>query len=164
MEDLDAATLEDVHDFFRQWYRPDNTVLTLCGDVTPQAGMAAAHRYFGELLSPEPTVHRPPIALGPLSEPVRFVRVADVPLDRLTFAFRLPADPAPVVPVSAYYAPVVYSQPYVVPVYSTPVYAAPFYAAPVYAAPYYAGYQSVHGRLHVHRYGGYNYHLRVRGW
>jgi len=71
---------------------------------------------------------------------------------------------APVVPVSAYYAPVVYSQPYVVPVYSTPVYAAPFYAAPVYAAPYYAGYQSVHGRLHVHRYGGYNYHLRVRGW
>lgn len=97
MEDLDAATLEDVHDFFRQWYRPDNTVLTLCGDVTPQAGMAAAHRYFGELLSPEPTVHRPPIALGPLSEPVRFVRVADVPHDRLTFAFRLPADPDPVV-------------------------------------------------------------------
>lgn len=36
MEDLDAATLEDVHDFFRQWYRPDNTVLTLCGDVTPK--------------------------------------------------------------------------------------------------------------------------------
>src|SRR6476619_1762317 len=34
MEDLDAATLDDVHAFFRAHYGPNNTVLTLVGDVT----------------------------------------------------------------------------------------------------------------------------------
>ena len=35
MEDLDAATLEDVHAFFRHYYGPNNSVLTLVGDVDP---------------------------------------------------------------------------------------------------------------------------------
>ena len=55
MEDLDAATLEDVHAFFRAHYGPNNTVLTLVGDVTPEEGFAAAERYFGPL---------PPVALS----------------------------------------------------------------------------------------------------
>ncbi len=62
---------------------------------------------------------------------------------------------APMVPVSAHYAPAAYAP---------PVYPVSVYATPVYAAPFYAGYQSVHSRLHVHRHGGYNYHLRVRNW
>ena len=49
MEDLDAATLEDVHAFFRAHYGPNNTVLTLVGDVTPEEGFAAAEKYFGPL-------------------------------------------------------------------------------------------------------------------
>ena len=49
MEDLDAATLEDVHAFFRAHYGPNNTVLTLVGDVTPEEGFAAAETYFGPL-------------------------------------------------------------------------------------------------------------------
>ncbi|HWV57773.1 MAG TPA: pitrilysin family protein, partial [Longimicrobiales bacterium] len=32
MEDLDAATLEDVEQFFRTYYAPNNAVLTVCGD------------------------------------------------------------------------------------------------------------------------------------
>ena len=51
MEDLDAATLEDVHAFFRSHYGPNNTVLTLVGDLTPEEGFAAAERYFGPLPS-----------------------------------------------------------------------------------------------------------------
>ena len=49
MEDLDAASLDDVHDFFRAHYGPDNTVLTLCGDITAQEGFALVERYFGDL-------------------------------------------------------------------------------------------------------------------
>src|SRR6476646_1586196 len=49
MEDLDAASLEDVHAFFRRYYGPNNTVLTLVGDLTPEEGFAAAERYFGHL-------------------------------------------------------------------------------------------------------------------
>src|ERR671914_1191193 len=35
MEDLDAASLEDVREFFRTWYAPNNAVLSVVGDVDP---------------------------------------------------------------------------------------------------------------------------------
>ncbi len=95
MEDLDAATVEDVHAFFRAHYGPNNTVLTLVGDVTPEQGFAAAERYFGHL--PPIELHeRPRLAqLAPLAAPVRLDRVGDVPNDRLYVAFRLPVDTTP---------------------------------------------------------------------
>jgi predicted Zn-dependent peptidase len=95
MEDLDAASLEDVHAFYRRFYGPNNTVLTLVGDLTPEEGFAAAERYFGPLpASAEPArvVVEP---LPPLTGPVRDVHVEDVPADRLHLAFRLPVDDTP---------------------------------------------------------------------
>lgn len=92
MEDLDAASLEDVHAFFRRHYAPDNTVLTLCGDVTPDDGFALVERYFGSI-EPNPEPRRGPVdPLPPLAEPVRVERREDVPNDRLHIAFRLPVD------------------------------------------------------------------------
>jgi predicted Zn-dependent peptidase len=92
MEDLDAASLADVHDFFRAHYGPDNTVLTLCGDLTAQEGFDLAERYFGELPArSEP--RRPNLdQLAPLDAPVRVDRHEVVPNDRLHVAFRLPVD------------------------------------------------------------------------
>ncbi|MGD8698368.1 MAG: pitrilysin family protein [Gemmatimonadales bacterium] len=49
MEDLDAASLEDVREFFRTFYSPDNAVLVLVGDVEPDRAFAEADRYFGEI-------------------------------------------------------------------------------------------------------------------
>jgi zinc protease len=95
MQDLDAASLEDVHAFYRRFYGPNNTVLTLVGDLTPEEGFAAAERYFGPLpASAEPArvVVEP---LPPLTEPVRDEHVEDVPADRLHLAFRLPVDDTP---------------------------------------------------------------------
>jgi predicted Zn-dependent peptidase len=92
MEDLDAASLEDVHAFFRRHYAPDNTVLTLCGDVEPETGFALVERYFGGL-DAQVQDPRPPLAqLDPLTEPVRVERREAVPNDRLHVAFRLPVD------------------------------------------------------------------------
>jgi predicted Zn-dependent peptidase len=92
MEDLDAASLADVHDFFRAHYGPDNTVLTLCGDLTAQEGFDLAERYFAEL--PALGVPRRPNLgqLAPLDAPVRVDRREVVPNDRLHVAFRLPVD------------------------------------------------------------------------
>src|SRR5664280_1386264 len=42
MTDLDAASLQDVHEFFRSHYGPNNTVLALVGDLTADEGFAAA--------------------------------------------------------------------------------------------------------------------------
>ncbi len=95
MEDLDAATLEDVHAFYRAHYGPNNTVLTLVGDVTPEEGFAAAERYFGPLpaIELQPRERHP--QLPPLPEPVHLDRVGDVPNDRLYICFRFPVDTTP---------------------------------------------------------------------
>ncbi len=92
MEDLDAAELEDVHEFFRRYYGPNNTVLTLCGDVTPEAGFAAVERYFGALAPSAAPLRDLAPALGPLAEVLRVDRTSEVPNDRLHVAFRLPVD------------------------------------------------------------------------
>ncbi|GAA1886296.1 M16 family metallopeptidase [Lapillicoccus jejuensis] len=95
MEDLDAASLDDVHAFFRTWYGPGNTVLTVVGDVQPEAAFAAVERYFGPLPATTVPTPRPPAALEPLTEPARLVRRAAVPNERLYLAFRLPVDGTP---------------------------------------------------------------------
>src|SRR6476659_5368710 len=71
MDDLDAASLEDVHAFFRRYYGPNNTVLTLVGDLTAEEGFAAAERYFGDLPASAEPPRGPVDALEPRTEPVR---------------------------------------------------------------------------------------------
>ncbi len=92
MEDLDAAALEDVHAFFRAHYGPNNTVLTLAGDLTPEHGFAMAERYFGDLPPIELASRPPQPQLPPLGEVARLDRVKDVPNDRVYVTFRLPVD------------------------------------------------------------------------
>jgi len=47
MADLDAASLEDVKDFFRTWYDPDNATLAIVGDFDPAEALALVRKYFG---------------------------------------------------------------------------------------------------------------------
>jgi zinc protease len=49
MEDLDAASLDDVKGFFRTYYAPDNAVLVLAGDVDVDRAFELCDRYFGEI-------------------------------------------------------------------------------------------------------------------
>ena len=46
-EDLENASLEDVAAFHRDYYGPNNAVLGIAGDVTPEQGFALAQKYFG---------------------------------------------------------------------------------------------------------------------
>ncbi len=63
MEDLDAASLEDVGAFFRTWYAPNNAVLSIVGDVDPRQARAWVEKYFGAI-PPNPAL--PPFAAAPL--------------------------------------------------------------------------------------------------
>ena len=58
MEDLDAATIEDVQEFFRIYYAPNNAVLTIAGDFEEQEATALVRHYFESIPSqpPPPTV------------------------------------------------------------------------------------------------------------
>ena len=52
MQDLDAATLADVRDFFARYYAPSNAVLAIVGDVDVPGALALSARHFGEIPSP----------------------------------------------------------------------------------------------------------------
>ncbi len=49
MEDLDAATVSDVKEFFRVYYAPNNAVLALVGDLDTQQTLAKVKKYFGRI-------------------------------------------------------------------------------------------------------------------
>jgi len=92
MEDLDAASLEDVKAFFRTHYAPNNAVLSIVGDVEPSVVRGWVEKYFGGI----PANPALPIDLGDLSLPLslggeRRETVPDrVPLPRIYVAFRAP--------------------------------------------------------------------------
>ena len=69
-DDIRAATLEQVHDFFRTFYRPNNAVLTLVGDFQTSAAIDRVERYFGDLApgDPPPDVVVDPFDVIPRSE------------------------------------------------------------------------------------------------
>ena len=49
MEDLTAASLDDVRDFFATYYAPNNAVLTIAGDFETDAALAMIERHFGPI-------------------------------------------------------------------------------------------------------------------
>ena len=91
MEDLDAASLDDVKGFFRTWYAPNNAVLSVVGDVDTDAVRASVERYFGAIPA-NPSMP----ALGDLSLPptlgreVRETIMDRVPLPRIYVGYRAP--------------------------------------------------------------------------
>jgi predicted Zn-dependent peptidase len=92
MEDLDAASLDDVKAFFATYYAPNNAVLSVVGDVDRAQVRAWADRYFGPIPA-NPSI--PPLgdlSLPPLLGEERRETVQDnVPLSRIYFGFRAPA-------------------------------------------------------------------------
>ena len=56
-EDLDAADLEDIKDFFRKYYAPSNASIAIAGDIDPDKTRAMVERYFGDL-PPGPPISR----------------------------------------------------------------------------------------------------------
>ena len=71
MEDLDAATIEDVQEFFRIYYAPNNAVLAVCGDFDEREARSLVEKYFATIPS-QPT---PPAV--DVSEPVEVAARAE---------------------------------------------------------------------------------------
>jgi len=92
MEDIGAATLEDVAEFFRTFYLPNNAVLTVAGDFDSDSALDLIDRYFGEIPAGAPipplpgTLEIPPV----IGDMVREEVVGDVPLPRVYLGLRVP--------------------------------------------------------------------------
>ncbi len=64
MSDIDAAALEDVHEFFDEHYGPNNATLVLVGDFEPREAMERVEAWFGEI--PARPIPERPIVPSPL--------------------------------------------------------------------------------------------------
>ncbi|WP_340314445.1 M16 family metallopeptidase [Rhizorhabdus argentea] len=69
MADLDAASLEDVKNWFRAHYGPNNAVLVLAGDIDAATAKAKVAKWFGDIPR-GPETPRPEVAVPTLKAPV----------------------------------------------------------------------------------------------
>jgi zinc protease len=88
MEDIGSASYEDVTQFHETYYKPNNAVLTLAGDVDHDTGIALVKKYFEDI----PTGNTIPRVT--VKEPVRLnesrLRVEDkVPLPAVFMAYNI---------------------------------------------------------------------------
>ena len=91
MDDLNAASLDDVAEFFRTYYTPDNAVLSIAGDFEPAAALAMVERHFGPIARGSGRPPLPPMALPPrFGGWRREVVEDDVAAARTFLAFRIP--------------------------------------------------------------------------
>jgi predicted Zn-dependent peptidase len=91
MEDLSAASLEDVAAFFRTWYTPDNAVLSIAGDVDPDEALELVERHFGSIPRGNGRPPLAPMAVAPtFGAPSREVVADDVAVPRVFLACRTP--------------------------------------------------------------------------
>ncbi len=89
-EHIEGANMEDVRRFFFQYYRPNNAILTVAGNVAPDLVKMLAEKWFGDILAgdipsrklpEEPTQHR----MG------RRIQHASVPVPAIYMTFHMPA-------------------------------------------------------------------------
>lgn len=91
MEDLDAAELQDVRDFFATWYAPNNAVLTVVGDIDEEAITSAVEKYFGGIPANSNLPEHPDLGIAaPLGGEIRKTVKDNVPDPRIHLAYRAP--------------------------------------------------------------------------
>ena len=89
MEDLTAASLDDVHEWFKSYYGPNNAVLSIAGDVTVAEAKAKVEKYFGDI-PPGPPITKVATWVAPMSGIRRGVMEDRVPQARLYKVWNVP--------------------------------------------------------------------------
>jgi predicted Zn-dependent peptidase len=91
MEDLSAASLADVGEFFATYYAPNNAVLTVAGDFETDEALAMIERHFGPIPANATLPPPPDMSVDPaIGEDVRETVPDQVPLPRIYLAHRVP--------------------------------------------------------------------------
>ena len=86
MKDLSAASEEDVKNFFRLYYAPNNATVTVVGDFDPAQAKAWVKRYFGDIPRGK-AISRPNVRPVTLVEEKRLVFEDRVQVPRLTISW-----------------------------------------------------------------------------
>jgi zinc protease len=94
MDDLSAASVEDVKAFFRTFYVPNNATLVVAGDFEPARARALVEQYFGPIPRGADVPRREVVARG-ATTPRRRALEAKVQRPQLSISFPTPANLAP---------------------------------------------------------------------
>ena len=88
MNDLNAASLDDVKTWFKTWYGPNNAVLVLAGDIDVATAKEKVAKYFGDIPA-GPTMAQPAVNIGQRPASTREVMTDKVPQARIYRAWNV---------------------------------------------------------------------------
>lgn len=89
MEDLNAASLEDVKKWFEEYYGAANAVVVIAGDINAQEGYDKTVKYFGHIPA-GPPVTKPTKDIAKRTGEKRLVRQDRVPQSRIYMSWNVP--------------------------------------------------------------------------
>ena len=89
MDDLNAAKMADVQDWFKTWYGASNAIVVISGDITPEAAKAKVEKFFGEI-PPGPPPSQPKSWVPPLAENQREILYDRVAQPRIYKTWNVP--------------------------------------------------------------------------
>jgi zinc protease len=95
MDDLEAASVEDVREFFRTYYVPTNATLTIVGDVDSAQAVGMVTKYFGRIPKPDRPVPRDIPVEPPPKGPRRLTVEESWPLPVVVVAHHITSDGHP---------------------------------------------------------------------
>jgi predicted Zn-dependent peptidase len=88
LEHVEQATMQEVKDFFFQFYRPNNAILVVTGNVTTEQVTTLAEKWFGPIEAGKPYHRNLPVE--PKQEKNKSLDVrADVPMDMLMMTWHM---------------------------------------------------------------------------
>lgn len=91
MEHLNAAEEADYKNFYKDFYVPNNAVLSIAGDLDYNEAKAYINKYFGGIPKGTKPIYRPEIVEGPLLGTVRDTVYDNIQLPAVVQVFRIPA-------------------------------------------------------------------------
>jgi zinc protease len=89
LEDLGAASLEDVHEWFRSYYGAANAVIAIAGDIDAETALAKVEAYFGDIPAGPPVIKHESWA-APRTGTHRQVMQDRVPQARVYMVWNIP--------------------------------------------------------------------------
>ncbi len=89
MEDLNAASLDDVREWFKAYYGAANAVIAIAGDVDPETARQKVEKYFGDIPS-GPPVTKQQAWIAPMQGEHRQVMQDQVPQSRIYKVWNVP--------------------------------------------------------------------------
>ena len=90
MEDLNAASLDDVKDWYQTYYGPNNAVISLAGDITPERALELVKKYFNGI-PPGPPLPRTEKWIPTLDRNIRDEMQDRVPQARIYRVYHAPS-------------------------------------------------------------------------